>query len=239
MAESWSARNHRQIEELAMTDSGRDRARVHVEAEPAPRRTQRERTEMSTRSLLNAFASLIAERGYERTTLVDIGKRSGYSHGLVTRRFGSKAGLLVALVEHMSTRFGHQHVLDLVGDRVGVEALQHIAREIASDVRRSPEDLRAFYVLIFEALKPIPELQQPMQELGREYRVNIVQLIAAGLDAGRLRPGTDPVVLADLFVDAVRGASYHWVLDPDEVDLVARLEALARHLGEVYGVGTP
>lgn len=105
-------------------------------------RTQRDRSDLSTHRLLEATAALISERGYERTTVADVGRRAGYSHGLVTRRFGSKANLFIALVERMTVRFGHEHLFDLVGDRVGVEALQHIAREIAHDARRTFPGIR-------------------------------------------------------------------------------------------------
>jgi AcrR family transcriptional regulator len=207
---------------------GRDGADVAV---PAP--TQRERSELSTRRLLDATAALIAERGYERTTLAEIGRRAGYSHGLVNRRFGSKANLLAVLVERMSSRFGHERLPQLVGDRIGIEALQHVILEISRDARRSPEDLRTFYALIFEGLKPIPELQDTIRELGRRYHASLLRLVCEGLAAGRVRPGTDPVLLTDLVYDAIRGASYHWMLDPSR-GLADRLEALAAHLGEVY-----
>ena len=65
---------------------------------PTPKQA---RSEVSTGKLLDAAAELISEGGYERMTLAAIGKRAGYSHGLVTARFGSKEGLLWALVDRM------------------------------------------------------------------------------------------------------------------------------------------
>ncbi len=50
----------------------------------------------SRAALLTAAADLFAERGYERTTLRDIGERAGVDAALVARYFGSKAGLYVA-----------------------------------------------------------------------------------------------------------------------------------------------
>ena len=55
---------------------------------------QRERSERSTRALLDAAGEVIAEVGYGNMTLAAVGERAGYSRGLVTARFGSKEKLL-------------------------------------------------------------------------------------------------------------------------------------------------
>ena len=59
----------------------------------ATARTQAERSATSDKALLDAAIDLILERGIEKTTLQAIGARAGYSRGLATYRFGSKAGL--------------------------------------------------------------------------------------------------------------------------------------------------
>ena len=43
--------------------------------------------------MIDAAIELILEFGPEKTTLAAIGERAGYSRGLATYRFGSKAGL--------------------------------------------------------------------------------------------------------------------------------------------------
>lgn len=58
--------------------------------------TRRRDAARSREQLLAAAADLFAERGYERTTLRDVGERAGVDAALVARYFGSKAGLYVA-----------------------------------------------------------------------------------------------------------------------------------------------
>ena len=202
------------------------------EAETQNKQTQR--SNLSTRRLLEASASLIAERGYERTTLAEIGKRAGYSYGLVSRRFGNKANLLIALLERMSTRFGTERMIELVGDRVGVDALQHVVHEIRDDLRRSPDDLRGFYALIFEGLKPIPELHEHLVRTNYEFREGLATLVRAGLETGQVRAGTDPDAAAHLVANALRGAAYFWVMDPDRVDILGELDALHGYIGDLF-----
>src|SRR5690348_17433798 len=66
-----------------------------------PRRTQPERVAESDARMLAAALRLIGERGYRGTSLAAIGEAAGYSRGLVHERFGSKSGLLWALVKQL------------------------------------------------------------------------------------------------------------------------------------------
>jgi AcrR family transcriptional regulator len=192
-----------------------------------PAGRQQERSQLSTRRLLDACASLIVERGYERTTLADIGKRAGYSQGLVTRRFGSKANLLAALVERMSDRFGPERITDTAAGRSGAAAVSHIVREIREDARRSPDGLRAFYALLFEGTRPVPESHERLRDINRSFRRDLAEFLSDGLAAGTVKPGIDPVAMANLVASSLRGIAYFWLLDPDEFDIVAELDHLA------------
>lgn len=48
--------------------------------------------------LLDAASELFAERGYDRTTLRDLGERAGVDPAMVARHFGSKAGLYLTVL---------------------------------------------------------------------------------------------------------------------------------------------
>ncbi len=49
--------------------------------------------------LLAAAAELFAERGYERTTVRELGERAGVDPALIARHFGGKAGLYLAALK--------------------------------------------------------------------------------------------------------------------------------------------
>jgi AcrR family transcriptional regulator len=202
---------------------------------PAANR-QQQRSDLSTRRLLDATASLIAERGLERTTLADIGTRAGYSQGLVTRRFGSKSNLLVALVDRLTARFGPERLGDTVGDRTGPAAVRHILEEIRDDAVRSPSDVRGFYALMFEAVKPVPELRDRLRDLNRVFRHMLAELVAAGVRDGSVSPQVDPVAMANLITATLRGAAYLWMLDPEDVDFAAELDSAASHMARLLSI---
>jgi AcrR family transcriptional regulator len=191
---------------------------------------QSERSNLSTRRLLQATAELIAEVGYERTTLAEIGKRAGYSHGMVSRRFGSKAALIEALISRLSDRFGHGNLSNTLAHSTGIDALHAVIDEIGKDAANSTSSVRGFYALLFEGLKPIPELHNFVADLHNDYLRDLTRQVDLGLKTGRLRVGVDAAEITELTVNAVRGLAYRWMLDEERVAFAAGLESLARQL---------
>jgi AcrR family transcriptional regulator len=52
--------------------------------------------------MVRAAIDLLNTAGIQGTTLVAIGERSGYSRGLATHHFGSKAGLFRTVLKQMT-----------------------------------------------------------------------------------------------------------------------------------------
>jgi AcrR family transcriptional regulator len=67
----------------------------------------------SKESLLQAAQELFGQRGFERTTIRDIGERAGVDPALIARYFGSKADLYIAAVVAEDGR--EQHPEDFAG----------------------------------------------------------------------------------------------------------------------------
>jgi len=197
-----------------------------------PRRTQAERVAESDGKLLSAALRLIGERGYRGTSLAAIGEAAGYSRGLVHERFGSKAGLLWALVERILriwNRDGRE--LGLAG-LTGLDALAGMV----DNHRRAVEEgrgIRAFYALMFEAFGPTPELVTEFRELHRVFRADIERAIREGVDAGTIRADVDAPAQAALLLGALRGLAFQALLDPDGIAIAAAYEAQKQNLRRV------
>jgi AcrR family transcriptional regulator len=69
---------------------------VSAPAQPVARRRD---AAGSRRDLLSAARTLFADRGYESTTVRDIGERAGVDPTLIARYFGSKAKLYLEILE--------------------------------------------------------------------------------------------------------------------------------------------
>lgn len=168
---------------------------------------------MSTAKLLDAAAELISEGGYERMTMAAIGKRAGYSHGLVTARFGSKEGLLWALVERMVNDWRTESLGPSIENQSSIEVLHTMLDLLGKSWRRSPTRMLALYILMFEALLPVRLLHERMAELHEELRRSMADLIGRSIAAGSIADTVDVEAAARLIVGSLRGAVYQAMLD--------------------------
>ena len=198
--------------------------------EPQPSalpKTKQVRAEQSTERLLEAACALIAEQGYERTTLADIGRRAGYSHGLVTQRFGSKQGMLSALIEWAEVRWASElpaHEPD------EPEPVADIVTAVRKNLRHAPHLLRGQYGLMFEAYKPIPVTHELMVEAHRHIRERIAGDVKQGVAAGTIAP-VDPAVFSSYVISVLRGLEYDWLMD-EKFNLDSHLAWFEEHLRE-------
>lgn len=184
----------------------------HAPSGPNPKQ---DRSRISTRLLVQAAAELIAERGYERTTLASIGKRAGYSPGLVTLHFGSKEGLLWAVIESMMVGYWRRSEMrSAVGQAVGLDYVHRLCDTLRASARRDPVSQRAMYALTFEGVKPGSVFHDRIQALLRDQRRTIEIRLQRGIEAENIHPDTDPAEVAAVIMSGLRGAAYHWLLDP-------------------------
>ena len=193
--------------------------------------TQAERVAASDRALLDAAIELIAERGYDRTTLALIGERAGYSRGLVTQRFGNKERLLWAVMRQILDQWSTHSFGERV-DKVGVPALQAILSAYLDACDKAPHRIKAYYALLREADGPVPAVRATIRKLHKTERAHI----AALLRAGTVRPDVDPDAEATAFLGVMRGVTMQWLLDPKAVDLVGTLTQYGVSLERTLGV---
>lgn len=193
------------------------------------RRSQAERTAESDRRMLDAALKLIGQRGYQATSLAAIGEEAGYSRGLVTERFGSKAGLLWVLVKELLRVWNQRgRALNDV-EHTGIAALG----DILDNHRRAleaDEGIRAFYALMFEATGATPEMRPEFQALHHTFRGDMQKILQAGIEAGEIRADIDPAAQAALLMGTLRGIAFQWLLDEQAFSLEAAYAELKRNL---------
>jgi AcrR family transcriptional regulator len=162
--------------------------------------------------MTEAAIGLIAERGVAGTTLAAIGEAAGYSRGLATQRFGSKAGLLRHVLKHVSLEWLRR--LDLaVGDKVGLEALEAAIETQLGLIREAPNDVRAMYLLWFQGIDPAAEYRPNVAEVHRQQRETVARWVSQARAAGRVTAQADPRAVAEYFCAAVAGVVFHWLVN--------------------------
>ena len=166
--------------------------------------------------MIDAAFKLIERQGGSRTTLVEIGELSGYSHGLVSHRFGTKGALVRAVTERLQHEFAKMLEPALAG-RHGLEALVVTAETYLRAATAS--DRNAMYVLIGEALGPLREIRGEMALADRKFRMSVQKLIEEGVRLGEIRRDIDPAAYSALFVGMLRGLVVQHLMKPRAFDI--------------------
>jgi AcrR family transcriptional regulator len=178
------------------------------------RRTQQQRREQTESALLAAAAELIVEGGVRALTLARVGERAGYSRGIVTHHFGSKAALLDALARATQTGF----VPGLADLPPGLDRLLRLLAGYVGALAEVGPMNRAFLLLWAEAATSA-ELAPTFRERDEGFRADLRADVAAGIADGTVRPDAGPDDVAVAVVGQLRGIGLQRVLDPAAVDV--------------------
>lgn len=182
------------------------------------RRTQEERKAESERKILDAATELFAQQGFIKTTLNQVGKRAGYTGGLVSSHFGSKANLLRAVLARISRNFLVVQ-MSRINDPLDTRGTLHLFIETyLSDVVRSRSSVRAVYVVMGEALGAISEVQQEVADFNALTRDKLAEIIQHGIDTGQVPRNVQAATTSLLILSIIRGITQQFLADP-ELDL--------------------
>jgi AcrR family transcriptional regulator len=195
--------------------------------EPTGRRTQAERRALAKQRMIDAALTVMGQKGYSRTTLEEIGRVAGYSRGLAHHHFGSKLGLMRAVVVEMKLRF-ERNVLrpSPLGQR-GLDAVFSFVEGYLDYVEATgPDTMRTALVLLFESLAVAPEIMPAVADMSAAARSHISARIARGIADGTIRPDINPHVQGMLIAGMLRNATHEWLLDTAGVDLGAVKRAM-------------
>jgi AcrR family transcriptional regulator len=157
-----------------------------------------------------ALTRVIGRLGPARMTLADVGAEAGLTAGALVQRFGSKRGLLLALVrgtvgdvcEQMAaTRGRHDSPLEALLDYAGA-----MGRYV-----RTPEEL-ANHLAFFQMDLTDPEFHEPALEFFRAERTALQALLEEAVARGELSAAADPARLAEAVQVAMNGARVVWAV---------------------------
>ncbi|WP_431931385.1 TetR/AcrR family transcriptional regulator [Nonomuraea jabiensis] len=181
-------------------------------------------------------AEMFACDGFRGTSLPAVAARAGISEPGLLHHFGSKAGLLLAVIERR----------DLDSEAFAMELL---GMEPSGRLRAMPEFARRnkeraglaklFTVLVAESLEPGAPGHRHFVERYRAMRAIVADSIRSAQAAGLTRQDIDPAAKAAEIIATLDGLQTQWLLDPDTIDIVAGVESYARTLEHDLTCGLP
>jgi AcrR family transcriptional regulator len=168
-------------------------------------------TSATAMRILEAAKKILSERGYSRLTLQAVEEESGEYRALVAYYFGSKKGLVDAIIESLMDAEDEalrDHLEGIDDPEERVRKLIDEQREISADWR----GFRAFY----ELLPHIMRDDRLREDLAADYaksRALDRQTLAAGASGGK-----DLDKLAALSVAVVEGLAVQFAADQEHFD---------------------
>lgn len=197
-----------------------------------PRRTQAERRAESDQRLLRAAAELITVRGIEGASLAEIGRRAGYSHGLVHRRFGSKDALIERLNSEAVGLFSAATIAR-VGRARGAAAVRILA-ETYFDLVHGPDAIARVHLVLWSEAVASGSGRRPYRATwDQRLRSALTSMIASGLEDGSIRRDLDPDSAAVVIVGLLRGVALQLLLDPQAGSVRTAQVAVLEHLDRI------
>ena len=194
------------------------------------RKTQKERRSESERKIIRAAIDLYSKQGYHKTTLVQVGEAAGYTGPLVSQRFGSKEGLLNAVVLRISDRFAEDQLGPVFNSDVSAtEALCNFIEVYIGELNQQQNRMRALYVIIIEAFSGVKDAQAHVEKLDDRVREHLRETIARGVESGEFRKDANPATTAIFILGVVRGIAMQTLIAPKRVKLKGEIENI-QHL---------
>jgi AcrR family transcriptional regulator len=184
------------------------------------------------RAILIAAVAVLMEKGYARTSTLEIATRARVSKRELYAEFGSKRGILEALIDSASTEMQVPLVSAEIGDRHALAAALTAYGVAALTTLSNPYVLATYRLAIAEA-PGNTELGEILDASGRTpNRRMLVELVQRGQTAGFLGAG-EPLDIAGEFFSLLMGDLMVWLLvgvnqPPDRPEIRARAERATR-----------
>ena len=167
----------------------------------------------SERGLVKAAIAVTSERGVSAATFEAIGEQGGFSRSLVTRRFGSKRGLIDAVVGYLQDRrnaLAAEHGIDSMP---GFEALL-ADTDLYLRSLSGKGDLKAYFMLLSSAVADVSELRTAFAASHEQVRQRLREFVRKGQAEGRIRSDLDADAAALMVGSLQLGLSMQLLVDP-------------------------
>lgn len=195
------------------------------------RRTQAQRRATTRQRVLDAATGLVATQGVRAVSLAAVGEAAGYSRGIVNHHFGTKVGLLKALIEHVAQFEAPADAPTGLG-----RLLQFVQAYLGGMRERSPRS-EAFLLLWAESAGMEPSLAPLFAERDAWFQGALAQQIREGVLDGSIRGDVHPEVAALAIIGQLRGTAmlaFASARDVPASELTAEVVRLVDHgLGRI------
>lgn len=161
--------------------------------------------------LIAGAVDVFAQHGYAGGSVRAIAEQAGVSHATLIQHFGSKEGLLTAVLEEWDRRTVQHDLADVNG-------LDYFRRlpEVMSAHQRHPGLLQLFTTIAAEATSPAHPAHAFIQQRYSGNLATLARHLRHAADVGDVAPLTGAQIMVEvrLVTAALDGIGLQWLLDP-------------------------
>jgi AcrR family transcriptional regulator len=169
--------------------------------DPAPRRTQAERSDATRAALVAAARPLFAQRGYAGVGAEEIVQAAGVTRGALYHHFGGKPGLLEAVYRQIEKELTEEILEGAVGGSDPLEAMR-FAIGVFMDASIEPDVQR---IVLLDA--PAVLGWERWREIAADYGLGLIETsLRSAIEAGQI-PEQPVKPLAHLLMGALDEAA--------------------------------
>ncbi|XXF78415.1 TetR family transcriptional regulator [Myxococcaceae bacterium GXIMD 01537] len=164
---------------------------------------------ISDEEVFQGTVRAIGRVGPAKLTLADVGREVGLAPATLIQRFGTKRGLLLALVRASNASLGEEFAAARAGHASPLGALAAVLEGMTRGLD-TPEVV-AHHVALLQMDLSDPEFRAEAREHSRTLEAELRRLLEEAVRAGELRP-CDTARLARAALAAFNGAMMQWAL---------------------------
>ncbi len=171
--------------------------------------------------ILDAALEIFSKNGYDRTSVREVARATGLSQAGLLHYFNSKEDLFIEVLRRRDAR--NERLYDQNrGDPVTAAGLVSIVRHNSEE----PGLVRLFVAMSAESTAVDSEARSFFTSRYQALRAGIAADISEQQQRGEIANDLHADVIASLLLAAADGLQIQWLLDPDTVDMGARLDEL-------------
>lgn len=176
------------------------------------------RTQQGTQSrerILQAALDLIGERGYAATSVDALCKRAKIMKTALYWHFGSKEGLLAALLDRVSEEWIDEIRQHVDAGGTPIERLDRALASLRSLIEARPRHLRLVLSVLLELGETDPRMRECVKGIYDRLQAEVTQKLADAIG----RPLADLDLVAHTILSLEQTAALRYLADPEHVDL--------------------
>jgi AcrR family transcriptional regulator len=178
--------------------------------------------------ILDTAVELFARKGYDRTSVREIARMTGLSQAGLMHHFSTKEELFTEVLRRRDER-NREAVQSSPDDDLTVDGLVSVVGHNAQE----PGLVRLYVTLSAESTDDESLARGYFEDRYRWLRAGVAEDVRRYQERGELSRQLDPEAVASLLIAAADGLQIQWLLDPDGLDMGARLEQLWAALRQV------